>query len=105
MATHWRVGRYVIMPDHIHLFCSPGQSPASPLGSWIRFWKTAVSKSIKSPQGTFWQPDHWDTQLRQHESYDTKWEYVRQNPVRAGLVKHAEEWPYQGELNLLRWHD
>ena len=23
-STHWLVGRYVILPDHIHLFCSPG---------------------------------------------------------------------------------
>ncbi|RXK56112.1 hypothetical protein ESB00_09635 [Oleiharenicola lentus] len=104
-ATHWQVGRYVIMPDHIHLFCAPGQFSPTPLGSWIRFWKTAVSKSIKASAGTLWQADHWDTQLRQHESNDAKWEYVRQNPVRAGLANHPDEWPFQGELNLLRWHD
>ena len=23
-ADHWRVGRYMIMPDHVHLFCVPG---------------------------------------------------------------------------------
>ena len=38
-----------------------------------------------------WQSDHWDTRLRSGESYDAKWEYVRNNPVRAGLVKTAEE--------------
>jgi hypothetical protein len=50
-----------------------------------------------------WQTDHWDTRLRSGESYDAKWEYVRNNPVRAGLVKTADEWPYQGELNVLPW--
>jgi hypothetical protein len=29
-ANFWRVGRYVIMPDHIHLFCGPNTfSPAT----------------------------------------------------------------------------
>jgi len=30
-----------------------------------------------------------------------KWLYVRENPVRAGLVRSAEDWPYAGELNDL----
>lgn len=59
---------------------------------------------MNSAEGTLWQTDFWDTQLRHHERYEVKWEYVRQNPVRAGLVKQADEWPFQGEANLLRWH-
>lgn len=103
-ATHWLVGRYVIMPDHIHLFCAPGVMPPRPLGNWVRFWKASICKTIKAAEGTLWQTDFWDTQLRQHESYATKWEYVRNNPVRAGLVAHPDDWPHQGELNILRWH-
>jgi len=30
-----------------------------------------------------------------------KWDYVRENPVRAGLVSKAEEWKYQGEIALI----
>jgi hypothetical protein len=41
--------------------------------------------------------------LRSGESYDDKWEYVRSNSVRHGYVADANEWPYQGELNELRW--
>ena len=26
------------------------------------------------------------------------WNYVRENPVRAGLVDSADEWPYGGEI-------
>jgi putative transposase len=39
--------------------------------------------------------------LRNDESYSQKWEYVRENPVRAGLVVRADEWPYQGELVVI----
>jgi REP element-mobilizing transposase RayT len=52
-----------------------------------------------------WQVDFWDTQLRKSENYGSKCEYVKNNPVRAGLVTNANEWPYQGEINVLQWHD
>jgi hypothetical protein len=44
-----------------------------------------------------------DTQLRPGMHYDEKWQYVRQNPVRAGLAADSDAWPHQGELNELRW--
>jgi hypothetical protein len=50
-----------------------------------------------------WQSGHWDRQLRRAESYEGKWAYVIDNPVRAGLVATAAEWPYAGELHVLNW--
>jgi putative transposase len=38
-AKNWLVGRYVIMPDHIHLFCSPQVLVPEPLQGWMGFWK------------------------------------------------------------------
>lgn len=92
----------MVMPDHIHLFCAPGTIPPESLQSWVAYWKHLVAFVSG---GSFWQKNFWDTQLRRHESYAAKWDYVRNNPVRAGLVTKPEEWPYQGELNVLRWHD
>ncbi len=102
-ADRWLVGRYLLMPDHVHLFCAPGVSPAVPLMRWVVFWKSYISNHWPREEETVWQRDFWDTQLRRHESYSGKWEYTRMNPVRAGLVKTSEEWPYQGELNQLQW--
>ena len=36
--------------------------------------------------------DVWDTQIRTGNQYDEKWLYIRQNPVRRGLVKVADDW-------------
>jgi REP element-mobilizing transposase RayT len=103
-ANAWQIGRYLIMPDHIHLFCSPGKGEFVPMGQWIRFWKSLVSRSWPRPGNQpIWQKSFWDTQLRNCERYDEKWEYVRNNPVRAGLCAQSEDWPWQGELNLLDW--
>jgi len=104
-ADHWQVGRYVILPDHIHLFCAPAAYPARSLVNWVRFWKATVAKATRAGPDALWGKDFWDTQLRQSDSYAAKWEYVRNNPVRHGLVTRPEDWFYQGELHLLRWHD
>jgi len=92
------------MPDHIHLFCAPADLVPPPLEPWVRFWKSYVSNHWNdSAQRPIWQRHCWDTQLRKGESYEAKWDYVLENPVRAGLVKRSEDWPYQGELNILDW--
>jgi hypothetical protein len=43
----------------------------------------------------------FDHVLRSSESYSEKWNYVRDNPVRAGLVSNAGEWHYAGEIETL----
>ncbi|HTS17484.1 MAG TPA: transposase [Verrucomicrobiae bacterium] len=98
----WLVGRYVIMPDHVHFFCSV-QSNAKRLSEFVRLWKQwttkrAVAALAKRGPARLWQQGFFDHVLRSEESYAQKWEYVRQNPVRAGLISHAEDWPFQGEI-------
>jgi REP element-mobilizing transposase RayT len=100
----WLVGRYVIMPDHIHLFCAPRDLTVS-LKRWIKFWKSVASRRWPFPEEQpIWQLDFWDTQLRRHDSYSEKWDYVWRNPLRKGLVSRPEDWPYAGEINVLAWH-
>src|SRR5205823_1056317 len=79
-ARAWLVGRYVIMPGHIHQFIAPG-NPELPLENWVRYWKSHFTKLHANAQHC-WQPDHWDRRLRSGESYAEKWDYVRANPVR-----------------------
>ena len=114
------VGRYVLMPDHIHLFVCGGSN--LDLGLWVRGLKRVVGKAVPAAvpdvaaipgvaavpgvaaavpaagAGAIWQRGFFDHLLRSAESYTQKWEYVRENPVRAGLVARPEDWPYQGEI-------
>jgi len=98
-CTTWCVGPYLIMPDHVHFFCSP-KYEAEPLRHWIAFWKRCVTRAMQLQHG-FWQRDFWDTQMRSQQDYEEKYAYVRENPVRKGLVNCTEEWPYQGILTHL----
>jgi REP element-mobilizing transposase RayT len=103
-ADSWIVGRYVLMPDHLHLFCSPAMTQSPLLQQWVSYWKSHAARHWPKPQDTpVWQRDFWDTQLRREESYDEKWRYAAENPVRANLVVRAADWPYQGEMKALIW--
>lgn len=101
------VGRYVLMPDHLHLFVEIAATADRTLSDWAKSLKNALSKQwraleIPSPH---WQKGFFDHLLRSHESYAQKWDYVRQNPVRAGLVAESDAWPFAGaiaELELRR---
>jgi REP-associated tyrosine transposase len=73
-------GRYVIMPDHIHFFVRGGIDFV--LTQWTRMLKRKLSKAILAPL-PHWQKGFFDHLVRHSESYSEKWEYVRQNPVRA----------------------
>jgi putative transposase len=103
-ARHgWSIGRYVVMPDHLHFFCAPNRD-AKPLSDFIGFWKEWTSKGLKKPlrlTNMLWQEQFFDHVLRSAESYNQKWEYVRANPVRAGFVKDPDDWPWQGQIERL----
>lgn len=90
------LGRYVIMPDHLHFFVRGDQTFR--LGIWVKGLKRAIWEVSPKEHARLWQPGFFDHLLRNDESYAQKWEYVRQNPVRAGLVESPEVWPYQGEI-------
>jgi putative transposase len=92
------VGRYVLMPDHVHLFVRGGCNFR--LGAWVGALKQTLAKAgvLTRAKGQVWQEGFFDHVLRSNESYSQKWNYVRENPVRAGLVKSATDWAYQGEI-------
>jgi REP element-mobilizing transposase RayT len=91
------------MPDHVHFFAAP-EIDAKPLAEFMQSWKQWTSKRIAREVlngGSIWQPEFFDHLLRSGESYSQKWDYVRDNPVRAGLVETPDAWPFQGEIEHL----
>jgi REP-associated tyrosine transposase len=95
------VGRYVIMPDHLHFFVR--RPDDFNLGRWVGGLKQSLAKGMSHGNSAVavWQRGFFDHLLRSDESYGQKWNYVRENPVRAGLTTRAEEWPYAGEIIII----
>ena len=84
----WAMLACVLMPDHIHMLLQAPESTSvkSLVIDWKRFTRTHM--------GIIWQRDFFEHRLRRDEYFETKLEYLRQNPVRANLVKSSAEWPY-----------
>ena len=95
------MGRDLILPDHLHFFAAATESTIA-YDRWVTYWMSQFRKRHGDPEH-LWQTDHWDTRIRNAERYEEKYEYVRSNPVRLGLVEKPEDWPYQGEIHELRW--
>ena len=91
------VGRYVIMRDHLHLFVY-GPDDLE-LGHWVQTLKQHLANAVPTtmPLRPIWPRGFFDHVLRSNESDGQKWNYVRENPVRARLVEKAQDWPYQGD--------
>ena len=84
-----RVGMLLAMPDHLHaLLAFPGKKPMSRVMASFKEW-------VAKKTGVHWQRDFFDHRLRSGESAAEKAAYIRQNPVRAGLVECPSAWPFQ----------
>ena len=101
MADSWSVGEYVVMPDHVHLFCVPHDEDFT-VRAWVTYWKRQMTRLLGNDAPNL-QELSFHHRLRREENYREKWDYIRANPVRAGLVKEPDEWPFFGTLNELRW--
>ncbi|MFN2621588.1 MAG: transposase [Chthoniobacterales bacterium] len=85
----WYAHLAVIIPDHVHLIVTFGSLDAR-IQTVVSKWKEWTAKSL----GIRWQRDFFKHRLRREEGFREKAGYVFANPVRAGLVKQAEDWPY-----------
>ncbi len=99
------VGAYVLMPDHLHLFVAFEEERT--IASWMKSLKNSLSKAMRGSgvSAPHWQKGFFDHVLRSSESYEQKWEYVRDNPVRAGLRNKWNDWPYRGEIWQLEYRE
>lgn len=100
-AQKWLVSDYIIMPDHLHFFAAPTELDYS-FDNWVTYWERQFRKLHKHETWR-WQSHPFHHRLRNGESYTEKWHYLRNNPVRKGLVINSDDWPFQGRIHEVRW--
>lgn len=113
-GERYRLFAWVVMPNHVHVLIE--QIAGWPLWKVVKAWKRHSSRQIhrlgfglgaslhtgedvdcKStiPGGSaLWQRDYWDRYIRNDRHFATAKQYVEANPVAAGLVGSADEWPW-----------
>jgi putative transposase len=90
-----RLIAWVLMPDHCHLLVEVGQG--EPLSRWVGRVKAAMAKAMHLDQpelGPIWERSFHDHALRAEENIRDAALYVVMNPVRAGLVARAGDYPF-----------
>jgi len=94
-GERYRLLEWCIMPNHVHALIET--VPGYPLGSIVQSWKSFTAKEanrILGRTGDFWMPDYFDRFIRDEMHLAAVREYIRKNPVKAGLAKRAEDWPW-----------
>jgi REP-associated tyrosine transposase len=103
--NRWATLAAIAMPDHILTAPQDREASVSAYCKWFKRWfnetycRPSVSDGRPWVQTWQWQEGCFDRLLRSDESLSDKWAYLRENPLRAGLVSNSEDWPYQIACN------
>lgn len=104
-GERYRLIAWVIMPNHVHVLIEIYEG--HPMDKVVHSWKSFTSKEankILGRSGQFWAPDYFDRYIRNQEHFNNVVRYIHYNPLKAGLVKRAEDWQYSsaslGEGNI-----
>ena len=90
-TMRWHITLFLVMPDHVHAVLSFPRDKS--MSEVIRDWKRFHTRTHRVK----WQEGYFDHRLRSDErgiQLSAKLNYIRQNPVAAGLCARAEEWPW-----------
>ena len=91
----YRLFAWVIMPNHVHFLLKPlADNSLSDILHSIKSYTATESNKILGRKGEFWQEDYFDRYIRSEDHYWFTANYIKNNPVKAGLCKSPEEWHY-----------
>ncbi len=102
-GTKMRLYIALVMPDHVHMIFMPLENERNETFTFeeiVGAIKGASSHSVNkglNRSGLVWQDESFDHVLRHLQSLEAKVRYVRENPVRKGLVSRPEDYKWLWE--------
>ena len=96
----YRILCYCLMPDHLHIVLSPGQS-GCPLSKFLNIFKGRSSAILRDKEGLakVWQRSAFDHVIRSDENLRHVVQYIVNNPVRRGIADKAEDYPFAASFD------
>jgi putative transposase len=94
-AGKFKVHEFVVMPDHVHVLLTVG--PEMSIEKAVQMMKGNFSYRAKKELGypwQVWQKGFSEVQVTTEASFIQHQSYIDENPVRAGLARSAEVFPY-----------
>ncbi len=107
----YRLGPWVIMPNHIHVIFTPKadeQGQPVRLSRVLQHIKGASAVEINralNRSGALWQHEYFDRIIRSMTDFRRKALYTEYNPVKAGLCHAPEEWPWSSASRQLAGYE
>jgi putative transposase len=89
-AGHYKLHAFVVMPDHLHVMVTPQGIALERVMGLI---KGGFSHRLASKLPV-WQRGFTDHRIRDADDLETRRRYLHMNPVRGGLARVVEEYPY-----------
>jgi putative transposase len=102
-GRRYRLAAWVVMPNHVHVLVELWTISLSGL---TKAWKGSSANAVNQllgRSGQLWQEDYWDRFIRDEEHFRKARNYIERNPVKAGLVPIAADWPYSSANEKWRW--
>lgn len=84
-----------VMPNHVHILITPAAAYSlAEILHTIKSYTASFANKILGRKGRFWSPEYFDRFIRDREHYVRAGRYIENNPVKAGLCKEPEDWPW-----------
>ena len=84
--TRYRLGRFVVMPNHVHVVVSPygAWTLSGILASWKKYTARRINEHL-CVKGRFWQKESFDHIVRNDKELMRINTYIERNPEKAGI--------------------
>lgn len=97
-VTDWRVSapHFTVMPNHWHALLIPGPDCPHTLSDIMKRLKGRTAKRLRTllgGRGPVWQREWFDRWMRSDAEHEKCVAYIRNNPVKAGLIRNWMEHP------------
>jgi REP element-mobilizing transposase RayT len=99
-GSKWTVLAAVVMPNHVHVLGQPlkksdgGVFDLAEILHSVKRHSARIINKKRGNQGPLWQDERYDRIVRDEAEFLEKWNYIRNNPIKAELVSSPEEYPW-----------
>jgi type I restriction enzyme R subunit/putative DNA methylase len=98
-GDRYRLVAWCVMPNHVHVMLETTAALSKIVQSWKSFtgrWAIAnnAGLALGIPGKALWMREYWDRYIRDLNHLENVRRYIENNPVKAGLVREAKQWPW-----------
>jgi REP element-mobilizing transposase RayT len=92
--SHYQLGSFAIMTNHVHVLLLPLISPSKLMQSLKGFTAREANKLLGRTGEQFWRRESYDHWVRDENEWNRIARYIERDPVKAGLVAQMEDYPW-----------